>query len=209
MHYKYIPAVIFTLGTCMYFMVSSCSNQAAGSSQETPIDPNAPVAFDSVKKAAIDTMAMKINEIVNQNRYQAKKIPNPVYTPTDSIIYLLTDDHHARISMNMHPDSNIIWPYFWVYNGQVILMRLRTYSKSDNSRSASETVVYLDNGKIVYCQERKKTLDANEIPGAVQVEPFVKSSRTYSDLDSEFKKYWTEVTGEMKKNNVLPDWIKI
>ena len=188
-------------------ILPSCSGHGHQDSPEAPIDKSAPVAFDTIKKAMIDSLAMKINDMVNAKNLRSKKIPYPVYNASDSISFLFTEDHHGRISMNTHPDSNIVWPYFWVYNGNLILMRLRLYNKGPE-RSASETVVYFDKGKIVYCNERKKVLEPNEIPGAVQNEPFIKSPRSYEDLEQLSKKYWSEVLNEMKKQNVLPGWIK-
>jgi hypothetical protein len=209
-----IQAVAALLLTSSLFSLSSCSK---GNHSDAPIDRAAPIVFDSIRKGKIDTMAMQINEIVNSKGISSKKIPYPVYNPQDSIGFLFTEDHHGRISMNTHPDSNIVWPYFWVYDGEPIIMRLRHHDKNMRlrhhdknapERYASETVVYMDKGRIIYCNERKKILHEGEIPGAVQNEPFVKSTRTYGEIETEFKKYWTEVTTEMKKQNVLPEWIK-
>jgi hypothetical protein len=41
-------------------------------------------------------------------------------------------------------------------------------------------------------------------PGAVQNEPFVKSQRTYGDIEQEANKYWTEVCNEMKNKRSFP-----
>jgi len=172
------------------------------------LDKSAPIVFDSIRKLQIDTMAKQVNDIINAKGLTSKKIPYPVYDPTDSIGYLLTEEHHARLSMNTHPDSSIVWPYFWVYKGDLILIRLRKFQNDPENRSASETVIYFDQGRIVYCNERKKMLAEKEIAGAVQNEPFVKSQRTYGDVEQEANKYWTEICNEMKKQKVLPAWIK-
>jgi len=203
MQLKQLPGLAALLIAASSISFPSCSNSGVNQ----PIDRSAPVVFDSTKKARIDSLAMHINDICNARQLNAKKIPYPVYDPTDSISYVLTDDHHARISMNTHPDSGTYWPYFWVYNGDLILMRLRQMINTPEEKSASETVVYFDKGKIVYCNERKKALGVNEIPGVVQSEPFVKSSRTYGDLEEVSTKLWLEATNEMKKQNVLPAWI--
>jgi len=189
-------------------ILPSCTGIGQKAGPEAPIDKSAPIVFDTLKKGMIDSLAMNINALVSSKNIRSKKIPYPVYNASDSIGFLFTEDHHGRISMNMHPDSNIVWPYFWIYDGNLILMRLRMYNR-EPERNASETVVYFDKGKIVYCNERKKVLDPNEIPGAVQNEPFIKSPRSYGDLEQLSKKYWGEVTSEMKKQNVLPDWIKL
>lgn len=200
----HLPGVVAILIAASSISMPSCSK--IGQSAR-PIDKAAPIVFDSIKKAKIDSLAMRINNLVGTNQGKSKKIPYPVYNPTDSIGFLFTEEHHGRISMNTHPDSNIIWPYFWIYDGDLILMRLRMYNKGPE-RSASETVVYFDKGRIVYCNERKKVLQDKEIPGAVQNEPLVKSSRSYGELEQMSKKYWSEVLTEMKKQNVLPEWIK-
>lgn len=207
MRLNQIPGVAALLIAASSIAIPACSSSGSAKGDQ-PIDKNAPVVFDSVRKVAIDSLAKKINDLSSTRNLNAKKIPYPVYNPNDSIGYLLTDDHHARLSMNTHPDSNIIWPYFWVYDGELILMRLRKATRTPEERSASETVVYFEKGKIVYCNERKKVLSEGEIPGAVQSEPFVKSQRTYGDIEQESFRYWLELTNEMKKQNVLPAWIK-
>jgi len=203
-----LPGISIILIVLSAISFPSCSGSGSSAGSATQIDQNGPIVFDSIQKMKIDTLVMRVNESINAKRLQAKKIPNPLYSPSDSIGVLLTEDHHARISMNMHPDSNILWPYFWVYNGEPVLMRLRTYINDGNERSASEMAVYLTQGKIVFCNERKKELKEGEIPGAVQSEPILKSSRSYGEIENEFKKYWQLAITEMKKNNVLPEWIK-
>ena len=200
-------AALLIVGYAMAF--PSCSpSGGTNTPADLPLDKNVPVIFDSLRKVAIDSLVQQINDISNARRLNAKKIPYPAYNTTDSIGYLLTDDHHGRLSMNTHPDSNIVWPYFWVYNGELILMRLRKAIRTPEERFASETVVYFDKGKIVYCNERKKVLSEGEIPGAVQNVPFMKSPRSYSEIEQESSRYWLEVTNEMKKQKVLPEWIK-
>ena len=204
----HLPGIVAILMAVSSFSLPSCRNNGNSMNSDTPIDKSAPIVFDSIRKLKIDSLATQINEMINAKRLMSKKIPYPVYNPGDSIGYLLTEDHHARLSMNTHPDSNIVWPYFWVYNGDLILIRLRKYQNDPGSRSASETVTYFNQGRIVYCNERKKILEDSEIPGAVQNEPFVKSQRIYGDVEQEALKYWTEICNEMKKQKVLPEWIK-
>jgi len=204
-----MPGIAAILIAFSAFSLPSCRNNGNSVNSDTPIDKTAPIVFDSIRKLKIDSQAMKINALVNVKKTTARKIPYPVYNPTDSIGFLITEeDHHARISMNTHPDSNIVWPYFWIYDGELILIRLRKYQNDPESRSASETVIYFDKGRIIYCNERKKMLEESEIPGAVQNEPFVKSQRSYSEVEQEGLKYWSEVYNEMKKQKVLPEWIK-
>jgi len=200
----HFPGIVAILIAVSSITLPSCSNNG----NSNTLDKSAPIVFDSIRKLEIDSMAMHINDFINAKGLRTNKIPYPVYNPTDSIGYLLTEEHHARISMNTHPDSSIVWPYFWVYNGNLIIIRLRKYQNIPENRSASETVIYFDKGRIVYCNERKKMLAEKEIAGAVQNEPFVRSQRTYGDVEQEANKYWTEVCNEMKKQKVLPGWIK-
>jgi hypothetical protein len=200
----HFPGIVAILIAVSSITLPSCSNNG----NSNTLDKSAPIVFDSIRKLELDSMAMHINDFINAKGLRTNKIPYPVYNPTDSIGYLLTEEHHARISMNTHPDSSIVWPYFWVYNGNLIIIRLRKYQNVPENRSASETVIYFDQGRIVYCNERKKMLGEKEIAGAVQNEPFVKSQRTYGDVEQEANKYWTEVCNEMKKQKVLPGWIK-
>ncbi len=206
MHSIRFPGILLIVLFGSALVIQSCSSH---SSAPAPINKEAPIVFDSLKKNHIDSVTRLINDVISRKRVFSKKIPYALYNPTDSIGYLFLDEHMGKVSMNMHPDSNIIWPYFFIYDGELISFRLRTYIKNKDERSASEMVLYLDKGKIVYCQERKKVLDDKEIPGAVQLQPFVKSPRTYGDLENEYKKYWLDATSELKKFNVLPEWLKV
>ena len=111
--------------------------------------------------------------------------------------------------MNMHKDSTWQhWPFFWIYNGEVIRIRLRHMDRMSDPPFARESMVYLNSDQIIYCEERRTDLIEGEMPGTVTREKYERTKRSAAELEKEYVEYWDLVLAELKKNNALPDWLK-
>src|SRR6478752_7078204 len=117
-----MPGIAAILIAASSFSLPSCKGSV---DSNTPIDKAAPLVADTIQKVKIDSLAQQINDVINSRKLKARKISYPAYNPKDSIGFIITEEHHGRISMNTHPDSNIVWPYFWIYKGDLIMVRLR------------------------------------------------------------------------------------
>ena len=161
---------------------------------------------DTIQKRKIDSL-VTINTRSLDTVYR-KRIPYHVYAPTDSIDYWFAANQMGRIAMNLHPDSNQVWPYFWIYNGELVRVRVRKFDTKANPPYSQETMVYLKDGNPVYCEDRRKDLVGGEMPGAVMREKYTPCTRVYSEIEKDFAPYWKIALAELKKHNVLPTWVK-
>jgi hypothetical protein len=167
------------------------------------------IIFDSVQKLVIDTLSAKSALSIQMQNIERKKIPYPLYSPTDSIDYWFTPDKMGRISMNMHKDSTWQhWPFFWIYDGEVIRIRLRHMDRKADPPFARESMVYLKDGQIMYCEERRTDLIEGEMPGTVTREKYERTKRSAAELEKEYKEFWVLALEELRKNNALPEWLK-
>ena len=184
----------------LFIGCGSSANDTTNSSKETSAVP------DSIHKKEIDSLVSLNTKSLNQ--VYRKRIPYHQYSPTDSIDYWFSEDQMGRIAMNLHPDSNQLWPYFWIYKGEVIRVRVRKFMLSANPPFSQETMIYLKDGNPVYCEDRRKDLSDGEMPGVVMREQYGPCTRAYSEIEPDFKPYWDIALEELKKHNVLPDWLK-
>jgi len=197
---KIISVCILALS--VLYACSSSKNQADNKEQ------SAAIAFDSIRKAEIDTiiknMEPGIREVGNP-----QKLAFPIHNPKDTILYWLPKDgKSARISIEWKLPDEISWPTFFVYDGELIFVRYRYMYKTPPNIRVSESMIYLKDGKIIYCEERRKQLQQGELPGSLRKDPLTRSTRTYAEVEKDYKEYWSLVFDYMKKNNALPATIE-
>lgn len=136
-----------------------------------------------------------------------QKLPYPLYTPVDTIYYWIVNKHSARISIEWNPPQMTIWPTFFVYKGDLVMVRYRYMTELPPTSYASESMIYLHHEKIVYCEERRIELKEGDFPGMLRQLPFAKSTRTYEEIEKDYKDYWKTVIAYMKQYNALPPMI--
>jgi hypothetical protein len=166
------------------------------------------IIFDTIQKERIDSMVTIINAGLNATG-GPQKIPYPLYNPHDTLYYWELHDDAARISIEWQLPTEIVWPTFFIYKGELVFVRFR-YMHQDpptNSR-AFESMIYLENGVIIYCEERGQPLQEGETPAALRLKEYSRSTRTYAEIENDYTDYWKTVRAFMEKNNVLPAYIK-
>lgn len=150
--------------------------------------------------------------IINEGVKEAdgpQKLPFPLHNENDTLHYWEVKDDAARISIEWTLPNEIIWPTFFVYKGELIFVRYRyMYQEPPSNSRAFESMIYLENGKIIYCEERGQPLQDGEKPGLLRLKEYSKSTRTYAEIEQDYLNYWKTVKSFMKKNDVLPDYIK-
>ena len=166
------------------------------------------VVFDTIQKARIDSMVNTINAGL-QATGGPQKLPYPLHHPKDTLYYWELKDDAARISIEWQLPNEIVWPTFFVYKGELVFVRFRyMYHEPPTNSRAFESMIYLNKGVIIYCEERGQPLQEGETPGALRLKEYSRSTRTYAEIESDYKDYWKTVRTFMAQNNVLPSYIK-
>jgi hypothetical protein len=149
--------------------LSACDNNGKNNDQQ--VEPPEFIQVDSVKKKQIDQRIDSINQkiVIAQNR---EKFSFPLLAPEDSIEYWTVDGETKRISMFMTPDSQIVWPTYFMDDGKLLLIRFRYGVDSQYQPWAMEKMMYLENNQVVHCEERRTRLSPGETPGYLRTLPF-------------------------------------
>jgi len=187
-------------------IISSCggSRQQTNTKEATPTS----IVFDSIQKAGIDSIVNIINAGLKETG-GPQKLPYPLHNENDTLHYWEVKDDAARISIEWTLPNEIIWPTFFVYKGELVFVRYRYMHQEPPSNSrAFESLIYLKNGEIVYCDERGQPLQEGEMPGLLRTKEYSRSTRTYAEIEQDYLSYWKTVKSFMEKNDVLPDYIK-
>ncbi len=195
----------FFLSLVFIISCSSPKQQPSGTSASSY-----EIIFDTIEKARIDTLVESIHKEIRENMGPAQKIPYTLYTPTDSIgFWILHNEKGARITLQLNmPDGAVNWPTFYVYDGELIFVRYRESVQDSTTLNGLETMIYLLNNKIVYCQEHGAKIEAGYSPGVIRRLPFTKSTRSPDEITSDYHKYWLLVLDQMKQNKVLPEFLE-
>jgi hypothetical protein len=166
------------------------------------------VVFDTIQKTHIDSIVSIINSGLNASG-GPQKLPYPLHNQNDTLYYWEVKNDAARISIEWTLPNEIIWPTFFVYKGELIFVRYRyMYNEPPSNSRAFESMIYLDNGEIVYCEERGQPLLEGEIPGVLRRKEYARSTRSYAEIEKDFVEYWKTVKTFMDDSNVLPSFIK-
>ncbi len=194
---RFIFACIPLLSFLLLYSCKSPQNQPA-----TPKAEPRQIVFDSLQKTEIDYMIDYINAELRKIGLP-QKLPYTIHNPTDTIYYWIIDGTSARISIEMSPPEQTIWPTFFVHKGDLVLVRYRYFTPPAPSY-VSESMIYLKQGKVVYCEERRMDLNQGEQAGLLRRQPFSKSQRSLDEIEKDYLEHWTTIRNYMKHANVLP-----
>lgn len=195
-----------------FFVVVFCSMISCGGPQQPNTEiketTHTTIVFDTVQKARIDSLVETINSGLNATGGPSK-IPYPLYSQNDTLYYWEVQDQSARISIEWNLPIEIVWPTFFIYKGELVFVRYR-YARNDppSNSSVFESMIYLDKGVIIYCEERGQPLSEGETPGLLRELEYNRSPRTYGAIEDDYKNHWKTVRAFMKEHNVLPAYIK-
>lgn len=173
--------------------------------------PNAPntetdIVFDSIEKIHIDTIIANIHKTIREAG-PAQKIPYTVYDPTDTIYFWILPENSARISLELNLPNGVEWPTFYVHDGDLIYVRYRQAFQDSTNSSASETMTYLCDQKIIYCEERGSTLGPDGYPGYIRQLPFQRSTRKPEEIKGDYHDYWLLILDQMKQHKLKPEFL--
>lgn len=197
-------AALTLIGVTAFCFFNSC---ALKEKKQDTDSANLTIPFDTVEKQLIDTMVFRINSQLRATG-RPQKLAYNLYNPTDSLTYWLVGNQSARVSMEWKLPDGVKWPTFFVYEGELVMVRYRYFLDTPPDSKAYESMIYLNDGKIVYCEERGHALNEGDVPGMIRGLPLERTKRSYAEVEKDYKPYWIDVMAHMKKNNVLPDYFK-
>jgi hypothetical protein len=200
MHFK----VLFNIVLLCFSFLFACQPDQHSTGKMTP--PGQAIVADTTQKKIIDVMVDSINAGLRRIG-PPQKIPYQIVNPTDTIYYWIVDGNSARISIELSPPDGVIWPTFFIYKGDLVYVRYRYYTKLLPAPHAFESITYLKDGKIVYCNERWVDLPGGSAPGNLKQVQYKVSKRTAEEIESDFLPLWKTVTAYMKERNALPPGI--
>ena len=196
--------------TCFFLWIGLMISCGGTSQPQTELKEtiHMSVVFDTIQKARIDSMVNTINAGLKASG-GPQKLPYPLYNPHDTLYYWELKDDAARISIEWQSPNEIVWPTFFVYKGELVFVRFRFMHQEPPANSrVFESMIYLDNGVIMYCEERGQPLQEGESPGVLRLKEYSRSTRTYAEIEDDYIDYWKTVRTFMDQNNVLPSYIK-
>lgn len=185
--------IIFPLCICLYFFtlvaVESCKPNDSAASVNSEAEYSQPA--DSVRKKEVEIQVENIN--AKLRTAELKRIPFPAEGSVDTLDYWELDNKPIRISLNIKRDDMERWPTFFVQDDQLILVRYRTWSKVPPMPWAEENMIYLHDGRIFYCDERRSDLPDNSIPANLRLLPFNMSTKSFTELENKYKEDWMKI----------------
>ncbi len=195
--YQKSPGIISFTSLLVILSLSIGCNKSNNKDNPLPSEI-ANQGFDTLQKIRIDSM-------VNQINFRSKQQPHPsmlafpVFHPNDSLKYWSSNDEPERIILYMSTGETIIWPAFYVLHGKLIFIRFRASHGDETKPYVEEKMIYLKDGEIVYCEERKKDLNKGESPGSLSHNSYVKSTEPIEDIEKFYLPYWTPVKEAISK----------
>lgn len=184
---------------CFFYACRSPQNQPAKTSPDNTTQATA----DSLLKQEIFTMIDSINAGVRRIG-MPNKLPYSVYNTADTIFYWIVDGQSARISIAMSPPEQTMWPTFFIYKGEMVMVRFRYYNPTPPQPYTSESMIYLRKGKIVYCEERRMDLKEGEMPGLLKQKPYTVSTRSPEEIEKDYIEHWKAISAYMREYNRIP-----
>lgn len=181
--YVWIPVVSFGIGT------SACSHSQTNSrplTQQTQVS----VISDTLRRNQLQERI----ELINKEALrlgQTHKIPFGDNPDSDSLQYWVIQDRPCCMSLQIYPGRGIIWPIFTAdKDGQLLFVQYKTITPKDTLDVAREEMIYLDQGKVFYCDERNVTVREGRINRSLWQQPFAISPRPLSEIEAEVLPYW-------------------
>ena len=197
-----VRSIFFYVAMFIMAAFICCHAEAKKMEQISPA-PGTPIPFDSIEKDRIDTLVKHINDRLPLAGLP-KKLAYPKYTVEDTIYYWQVDSNSARISIEFNAPEEIIWPTFFVDQGKLVFVRFRYHSSAFPQPFAMESYIYLKDGKIVHCVERSMKMDASQRPGTLKQFKHVKTTRTYEEVEKDYKEIWDTTVEYMKEHHQFP-----
>ena len=189
---------------CLAIFCISCKDDQSHSSENR--NTNQVIIFDSIRRVEIDTLVAHINMGLREVG-MPQKLVYPKYHPTDTIYYWVVDSQSARISLELNLPQEIVWPTFFVHNGQLVMVRYRYASDIPEAREALECIIYLDKDEIIYAVERGTKLEASETPGMMRQLPHSKSMRSKDELEKLYIDHWQTIISYLQEHKRLPGFL--
>jgi len=202
-----IHSFMKTLLICLITIGFAYSCSTSKKQPETKDPANQVVRFDSLQKGEIEAMVGSINEGLRKIG-PPKRLAFPLYNPKDTMDYWILDNQSARISIEFTKGTEIMWPTFFVYEGDLVFVRHRYVDYDTTDSKVFESLIFLKEGEVIYCDERGKNLEKGDFPGTLMTKTYSKSTRSYAAIQADYKEYWEAVKAHMEKNGVLPDYLK-
>ena len=185
--------IILTFCTCLFLFtlatVESCKPGDSTSSMNSEADYSQPA--DSIRKKDVEVQVENIN--AKLRTATLKRIPYPAEGSLDTLDYWELNNKPIRISLRVMRGDMELWPTFFVQDDQLILVRYRTWSKAPPMPWAEENMIYLRDGRIFYCDERRSDLPDNSIPANVRMIPFNMSAKSFTELENKYKADWQKI----------------
>lgn len=198
------------LKTLLFCLITICIAHSCSSSEkqaDSADTANQVLKFDSLQKPAIQGMVDSINAGLRKVG-PPQQLAFPLYNEKDTMLYWILDNQSARISIEFTKGTEVIWPTFFVYKGELVFVRYRYVDYDTTDSKAFECMIYLKDDEVVYCEERGKNMAEGDVPGSLRIQPYTMSTRTTAEIKAEYTDYWEAVKAHMQKNGVLPDFIK-
>jgi hypothetical protein len=168
---------------------------------------NHEVKFDSLHKPVIDGMVDSINAGLRKVG-PPQQLAFPLYNEKDTMLYWILDNQSARISIEFSKGTEVMWPTFFVFKGDLVFVRYRYANYDTTVSKVFEHMIYLKDGEVAYCEERGQNMAKGDVPASLRIQPYTMSTRTTAEIKAEYSDYWEAVKAHMQKNGVLPDFIK-
>lgn len=143
---------------------------------------------DTLLIAEIDTLVEQINNGVMQQGFP-DVLHFRILSENDSLEYWTVDNEPRRISLKMYPDSQFIWPTFFIMGDELLLTRYREW-KGDSIPTAREVFTYYHDGEIFYARERSIELAPGQPPARLRLEEFHISEETPENLESKYIQFY-------------------
>ncbi len=199
-----------TLLTCslgLFIFLGACIGPKSDSKDhKNEQQPNFAI-YDTLAKAKTDSLLTLIHETIN-SAGPASKIPYTLHDPTDTIYFWTLDNQIARISLELNIPNGISWPVFYLYRGDLIYIRYRYYLDSPEGSVARESMIYFEQNRIAYCEERILEMEPGGVPAGLRAQTFSTSTRSVEEIEADYKDLWQIVLNEMEKYKDLPDYMK-
>ncbi len=202
-----IDSIPKTLMICLITLGLAHSCSSSKKQPEIKDPTNQVVTFDSLQKVEIEAMVGSINEGLRKIG-PPQRLAFPLYNPKDTMDYWIVDNQAARISIEFTKGTEVIWPTFFVYEGDLVFVRYRYVDYDTTDSKAFESHIFLKEGEVIYCDERGKKLQKGDLPGTLMTQTHSKSTRSYAAIQADYKEYWEAVKAHMEKNGVLPKYLK-
>jgi len=185
--------IILIFCTCLFLFtltaVESC--KPGDSTSPTNYEREYSQPADSVRKKDVEVQVENINAKLRSATL--KRIPYPAEGSLDTLDYWELNNKPIRISLRVMRGDMELWPTFFVQDDQLILVRYRTWSKAPPMPWAEENMIYLRDGRIFYCDERRSDLPDNSIPANVRLLPFSMSTKSFAELENKYKEDWLKI----------------